>query len=571
MFVNAFTVLVSLLVATISLFALYLNDKITPNIFVAQINLSGKTKGQAEEILKQKVNPPKSLALFAKNQDMKLALEELSFSYNYPKTVINAYNLYRQNKFPFYSISLLTSFKEKKEIDVEIEFDKEKLDEYISIISDQLSMSPIYPSAKLENGEIVIEKGKKGETVDSKKLANQIVEALRDADFSPILIPFVINNPSLSEKDVENLKTRLNKLVGKNIELEYDDSSLFLNDKQIISATSLTDKVENDYLLDLVEDIKQKVERETQNAIFKFENGKVVEFKPAQPGLKIEEEKFIEDLKNTLSGLEKTDDKFVTISIPFIVSSPEITTDSVNDLGINELVGKGSSSFRGSIWERVYNIERASSKFNGVLIAPGEVFSFNKTLGDVSELTGYKQAYIIKDGKTVLGDGGGVCQVSTTMFRAALYAGLPILERRGHSYRVSYYEQDSKPGLDATVYDPTTDLKFKNDTPAHILIQTFYNKSARTLSFEFYGTSDGRVSKITTPIVTDVTPPPEDLYIDDPNLPAGEIKQIDYKAWGAKARFEYTVTRNGETIYEKIFYSNYQPWQAKFLRGTGSP
>ena len=116
---------------------------------------------------------------------------------------------------------------------------------------------------------------------------------------------------------------------------------------------------------------------------------------------------------------------------------------------------------------------------------------------------------------------------------------------------------------------PSFGLKFKNDTPGHILIQTLYSPKTASVVFEIYGTNDGRISTITKPVVTNVTPPPEDLYTDDPNLPTGEIKQIDYKAWGAKVWFDYEVKKNGEIIYEKRFYSNYQPWQAKFLRGTG--
>jgi vancomycin resistance protein YoaR len=238
-------------------------------------------------------------------------------------------------------------------------------------------------------------------------------------------------------------------------------------------------------------------------------------------------------------------------------------------MGIKELIGRGSSRFRGSISSRIHNIALASSRFNGVLVKPGEIFSFNKALGDVSIYTGYKEAYIIKDGKTVLGDGGGVCQVSTTFFRAILSAGLPVVERRAHAYRVGYYEQDSSVGFDATVYDPSPDLKFKNDTPGHLLIQTYVNTRAATLVFEIYGTSDSRIASTTKPVVTDIVSPPEDLYVDDPTLPIGSVKQIDWKAWGAKAWFTYKVTRDKETIYQKTFYSNYRPWQAIYLRGTG--
>jgi len=238
-------------------------------------------------------------------------------------------------------------------------------------------------------------------------------------------------------------------------------------------------------------------------------------------------------------------------------------------LGIKELVGLGKSKFVGSIPSRIHNIKLAASKFNGILVKPEEIFSFNQILGEVSKETGYEQAYIIKEGQTVLGDGGGVCQVSTTLFRAALNTGLPILERQAHAYRVGYYEQDSPPGFDATVFSPSPDLKFKNDTPGHLLIQTKFDGNNKTLVFEIYGTKDNREVYISKPVISGTTPPPEDLYIDDPTLPSGKIKQIDWKAWGAKVWFDYKVTRDNQEIFSKRFYSNYRPWQAKFLRGIG--
>jgi vancomycin resistance protein YoaR len=151
-----------------------------------------------------------------------------------------------------------------------------------------------------------------------------------------------------------------------------------------------------------------------------------------------------------------------------------------------------------------------------------------------------------------------------------LDSGLPIIERNPHSYRVSYYEQDSGPGIDATVYSPYVDLKFKNNTPNHLLIQTDINTSSYFLSFEIYGTPDGRKVTMTDPVILSSTPPPEDKYVDDPSLPQGEIEQIEHKAWGAKVSFDYKVIKDNFVIYEKTFYSNYRPWQAVYLRGTGS-
>ena len=259
---------------------------------------------------------------------------------------------------------------------------------------------------------------------------------------------------------------------------------------------------------------------------------------------------------------------FVT-NLPVNQTEPDITIGEVNHLGIKELIGKGESWFAGSISSRIHNIQLASSQINGLLIPPGETFSLNQALGDISAQTGYKKAWIIKEGRTVLGDGGGVCQVSTTLFRAILNAGLPVIERKAHAYRVSYYEQKYQVGIDATVFAPSPDLKFKNDTPTHILLQTYVDPVNLYARYDLYGTSDGRQIYISDSRIWGQTPPPPDLYQDDPTLKTGMVKQIDWAAWGAQTAFDWKVILSNKVLQERTFYSNYKAWQAVFLRGTG--
>lgn len=320
---------------------------------------------------------------------------------------------------------------------------------------------------------------------------------------------------------------------------------------------------------ELIQPISINIEKKAIDALFKFENNRVTAFRPSSEGQTIDVELLDTNLNlqalNVLSAKKET---VITITIPIKKIGPEITTNEANNLGIKELIGQGNSLFYHSIPSRVFNIGVAANKVNGILVAPGETFSIDKALGDISSLTGYKQAYIIQNGKTILGDGGGVCQVSTTLFRSILNAGLPIVERHAHAYRVGYYEQDSPPGIDATIYVPTVDLKFKNDTPNYILIQSEYNPYDYSLSFYLYGTKDGREVTMTKPIVSNEQPPPETLYQDDPTLPKGELKQTDFAAWGANVYFTRTVTKNGKQIIYDKFVSNYQPWRATYLRGT---
>lgn len=305
-----------------------------------------------------------------------------------------------------------------------------------------------------------------------------------------------------------------------------------------------------------------------QDALFQFNDGRVTAFRASHNGRRLNRDKTMKLFDAAVRSLPSTPMFYIVINLPVDTVLPSITTDRVNSFGIKELIGQGYSEFHGSIPGRIHNVGLAASRVHGVLVAPGDTFSFVDTIGDISAATGYHSAYIIKDGRTVLGDGGGVCQVSTTVFRAALNAGLPIVERKPHAYRVHYYEEAGyKAGLDATVFSPSVDLKIKNDTPGYILIQTKADLKKLSLVVEIYGTSDGRTAQIFNHVVGAAVPPPPPLYQDDPTLAPGVTKQVDFAAWGAKASFQYKVTRGSEVLQDETFFSNFRPWQAVYLRG----
>lgn len=324
-------------------------------------------------------------------------------------------------------------------------------------------------------------------------------------------------------------------------------------------------KIEEKALNDFISEIKKEVNIEPEDALFNFDGTRVSAFKFGKNGRKIDVEQ-IKDEINKIVGASNAEPLY-KIAIKTIVVKPNVGDENAHNLGIRELIGRGVSYFYDSIPSRVYNLSLASTKFNGVLIKPGETFSFLKTVGSITKLDGYKEAYVIKGGKTVLGDGGGVCQVSTTLYRAALYAGLPIVERTPHSYRVGYYEPPV--GFDATIYQPGgPDLRFKNDTENYILIQTFVDEENMSLTFDFYGTSDGRVTQISDPIVVSTSPAPATKYQDDPALPLGQEKQVDTAHAGAKVYFTRRVVRGNDTLINEKIWSSYIPWAAVILRGT---
>jgi vancomycin resistance protein YoaR len=259
-------------------------------------------------------------------------------------------------------------------------------------------------------------------------------------------------------------------------------------------------------------------------------------------------------------------------------NQPAVGNDATaQSLGITELVSQQTSYFYGSSAERIQNIQAAAARFHGLLVAPGETFSMGQALGDVSLDNGYAEALIIYGNRTIKGVGGGVCQVSTTLFRTAFFGGYPIVERVPHAYRVYYYEQIASgghdpnlAGLDATVYTPLVDLKFTNDTPNWLLMETYVNAGARRITWKFYSTSDGRtVTWDTTGPINRVTAP-DPKFEENPDLAKGDMRQVDWSAEGADVRVTRTVMRNGQVYFNDEFDTHYEPWQAICQYGPGT-
>lgn len=319
---------------------------------------------------------------------------------------------------------------------------------------------------------------------------------------------------------------------------------------------------QKDSLYSFLKVIALEIDKDPVEGLFEFKDGKIILFKPYSYGKKVNIEQAVANLTNKIT--EDTENREINISTETI--KPKQLLEEADKMGITELISTGESSFKNSDEARRHNIYLASSKFHGIIIEPEEIFSFNQRAGNISAFTGYKQAYVIKEGKTILGDGGGVCQVSTTIYRAALKAGLPILERTPHSYRVGYYEPPI--GFDASVYDPSLDLKFKNDTGKYLLVQLALDETNQMITVQFYGTFDGRTVIISEPVITANTPAPEPKYQDDPNLPKGTEKQIDSAHPGAKVYFNRTVIKNGQELIKETVWSNYIPWSAVIARGT---
>lgn len=293
---------------------------------------------------------------------------------------------------------------------------------------------------------------------------------------------------------------------------------------QKISETA----IDKDLVGKFLDDLAGKINRDPQDAKFFIENGRVSVFSLNEKGIKLDKEKSLEIFVSFLEKNSLSQEK--SLELPFKEIAPEIFIDSIDSMGIASLIGEGKSNFRGSPKNRIHNIKVGSDRFNGILIKPDEEFSFVKILGEVDAEHGYLPELVIKKDKTEPEFGGGICQISTTAFRAAIYSGLKITTRKNHAYPVAYYNPQ---GMDATVYIPWPDLRFKNNTPGYILIQT--KISGTELVFDFYGADDGRKTEIEGPKILE-------------RKPDGSMKTT----------FTQKVyDKDGDIFIEDIFNSNY--------------
>ena len=421
-----------------------------------------------------------------------------------------------------------------EKIGLEIDYDTAAHDAEMQLQT--LTDTPITMAVKKDEPEIL--------AADAQLFTVQVTAPLAKA---PLTLTAKNQTWSVSKETVADWLAVLPPSAGKNVRLGLDPERV----KNYLTARGAA------------------FSSEPKDAKFEEKDGRVTVFDPGITGETL-------DLEAAYALLEKTlftndDVSSQPISLSTIEVPPTITTASVNPYGIKEIIGVGATNFRGSPKNRIHNIGVGAASVDNALIAPGEEFSLLKKLGKIDDTTGYLQELVIKENHTTPEYGGGLCQIGSTTFRAALASGLPITMRQNHSYRVPYYERDGDgndigPGKDATIYDPAPDFRFVNDTGHYIIIKTAIKKN--TLTFTFWGVNDGRVATQTKAKVSNIVPPPEKKIVPTTDLKPGEEKCTEHAHLGSDAVFTYTVTMPDGKVKTKDFKSHYKPWQEVCLEGV---
>jgi vancomycin resistance protein YoaR len=398
---------------------------------------------------------------------------------------------------------------------------------------------------------------------------------LSRAPFSARLIKVL---PEITTVEVEQFAKTIPQIIGQGpITLIYSgtprpkngDFHWIITEEQLGDWLEVAQNAEGDTIATVAEQplrqyldaiVRPDIDQNALDARFLVENNRVKEFEPGQSGLSLDATGTIRIIEDAVMrrGLGFVTTTAISVLVNQVV--PTTSLAGINSWGIVDVLGAGSSTFKDSHTNRIKNIANAVKRLNGVLIAPGEEFSTNKFAGPYTESNGFLPEMVIKGNEIKPEVGGGMCQIGTTVFRTAMNSGLPITQRHNHSLVVSYYADpvNHNPGTDATLYEPTLDLKFLNDTGNYILLAADIDYKRQLLTFTLWGKSDGRSGSYTRPIVKRWIAPGKDQEIVSQTAPAGSRKcQNAFR--GAEATFTYTRFTSTSEKIERVFDSYYRP------------
>ena len=557
--------------------------RIFPGVSVGGVDLSGLSPNDAALKLSQTLSYPINGKVLFRDADKLWVASpaELGMVFDPSASSLAAYDFGRSGGLFGALAGQITAGGLGSDVAPVIIFDQRVAYTYLQNISTQTDRPVVEANLRVEGTTVTAEPGQLGRSLNLDATLIYLgaqLQSFRDGE-----VALVIQETAPRLLDVSSQAEAARQILSQPLVLTIPnfregDPGPWVYDIPVVTNMLAVNIVDNNgkaemkvglervALRDTLTELKNFVDRLPANARFVFNDatGQIEPISASAIGRSMDVEASILAINDALLRGEHTVALSVGEQQPLVAD-----TATGAELGVVQLVGEQTTYFYGSSDARIQNIVAAAERYHGLLVAPGETFSMGSVLGDVSLENGFAEALIIYGGRTIKGVGGGVCQVSTTLFRTVFFAGYPVAERYSHAYRVSYYEMDASgsvdtdfAGMDATVYFPLVDFKFVNDTPSWLLMETYVNVGARTITWKLYSTSDGRSVTWETTGPSNVVPPPEPLFEENPELKRNEIKQIDYAAQGADVNVTRTVWINGQVYFTDQFQTHYQPWQA---------
>ena len=560
-------------------------DKIYTGISIANVDVGGLTVTEANTRLSAVTTPiigsDQQLTLLDPRTGQRWVRDsaELGIQTNYDTAIKSAFAIGRSGDEQTQLRDQFDTWYYGKTLPPTIVIDEQYIDQWLAEIAALIDQPAVDATLDIVGNEVVLTEGKVGYQLDRAATRAQLIEPL--FNFQSAEIPLVINEIAPRVHEISGNATAIQNVIGSPMQL-YIEQPLDGSDLQpvTIPVENLVNwmriewkerngQSEPTVYLDEVavgnwlQQFSADIYREPVRARFYFDDltEELVLVEPHVSGRKLDVAGTVANIAAAVTSTDR--------AVPFVLEEivPIVNSNVTGEeLGIVELVTEATTSFAGSSPERMANIARSAENFYGIVIAPGEEFSFNKYLGEISSEQGYETGLIIFGGQTIAGIGGGVCQVSTTIYQAAFWGGFDIGSRVPHGYRVSYYEDapandgGSNIGMDATIYSPIVDFTFTNNTENYLLIENYYRADSQSLTFKIYSTDIGRkVAREVT--IWNRTDPKPDLYRYNAEWLGEGFNQVEWATGGADVQVHRVVTNaNGALRDEDFLNSSYVPW-----------
>ncbi len=570
-------------------------DKIFPKTYIGNVNLGGKTETAAMEILSSQIQSAKDskINIIVSGKTHETSPADLNVTYDAKASADLAWQVGRQGSLKKIVLEQLKSiFTSNRNLAV-FSLNNQRLRDLVTNLQSEVNVPEHDATITITDMIPQITEESNGKNLSFPKASKGIINAVgnfkqelsleveittpkiirENAQAALQKTKMILESPGLvlkSDRGTFNLTPKdfvswltFVGILGKQEVQDDQNGNLKVTDRKTTDVWVLDVQVDQGKIGEYINNIASQINQDPKDARFAIKNGKAVAFQLSQTGYQLDREKAIGLLSGAIiSGKESS------LDLPVKIVKPEITDNSAESMGIKELVGEGDTSWRGSPSNRIHNLSLGAEKISGTIVKPGQEFSTVKTIGEIGPSTGFLPELVIKNSTQVVPEyGGGLCQVSTTLFRAVLNTGLKITDRTPHSFRVSYYEPPV--GMDATIYDPRPDFKFINTMDTPILIWGIAGNNG--LTFQIYGTKDDRKVDISDPWVGDYTSPSEAVYTESDSMAPGEIRQVERATSGCSASFTYKVTAsNGEVLENETFTSKYVALPNSYLYGPGT-
>ncbi len=549
-------------------FELVYTGKIYPGVSADGIYLGGLSQADATRRLADKTTTFSGEVITIANGDtnLRIPVAQLNVKYDTAKVADLAFSFGRQGDFWSQLHQQARALFGRASNFSAYSYDDARLIPYLVQLSDDLTTPIQNASLSFDNNQAQVTPSAPGNRLDLGRLTQSINDRLSQTSTDTVVAPVYALAPDLDTVPLQAAVGQLNSYLSGPLTLTYSGADHVVDQQTIISWIQVGSQPPKDFLRTLqlgdlyppapsatvslsrpaiaafVASLAGSVDQTAQNAGLAMQDGQLAIVQPSRTGAKLDQAGAVEAIAGGV-GKANEGDRHITLRVD--VTQADVNETNLDSLGIKEQISEGETYFPGSPSTRLINVRAGAAKFNGVLLKPGQTFSFGALLGDVGPETGYVPELVILGDHEEKQYGGGLCQVSSTAFRAALAAGLPITERVNHAFAISYYTWPyAVPGIDATIYYPDVDFKFVNDTGHYILMQTVMK--GVDLKFDFFGTKT-KSGVIRGPEFvtgsTDATQPSHTVFYRDVVDLAGNVIKTDTFNTYYKSSKDFPVTK----------------------------